>query len=83
MPEEAHQEMISGCWLPPPSPTRGSALIVEFSLREKLSLCPPPDPEPWLRDYAWEEKQVIKQKPLNQFPKMLTSFKVEHGEVQA
>lgn len=61
------------------SPLRIQLLLWDF-LSERS--CLPSTPEPWHRDYTWEEKQVIKQVVASQFLKELTPFAIEHAEVQ-
>lgn len=78
MPEEASQE-ISAYQLPPLLPTRGSAPIVGFSLRKKL----PTSNSRALAQRLYLEGDAGHKTVPSQFLKELSSFAIEHAEVQA
>lgn len=46
----------------------------------RVPLPPLPDPEPWLRDFAWGEKKAISNIVSKISPMGLTLFVTEHGD---
>lgn len=79
---EKQAERPSGCcFLLIPAETSGLKQECHSERRVPFSL--PPDPEPWLRDFTWEEKTAIKHIGSNIVPGEVTLFATEHGEVQA
>ena len=49
----------------------------------KVQFSPPPDPEPWLRDFAWGEKKAMNHIGAKISPMELTLFATKHGGIQA